>query len=272
MIRYLLLFILCLPVAQAQQDILLDKLLLMSGLDEVVASYPEQLNAHFGDVDASGKDGNARLLARQRLLDAYKEIDAPMVLRGYVASELSSDDVKAIVVWFESPLGQRLTLAEQRAGSAAGVQAMGEYLDQLDKNPPDEERISLVRKFEKVARLTAINLSVIKVMFETELLAINAVALKSERQTSNQLSNVMHQKFYDMREMMMPGLMARLLAVSYYVLSEFINDEVQTYLDFLSSAAGRKLIVLYERAPVAVFAQVVRSAGIDVIDNFLQLP
>jgi len=82
----------------------------------------------------------------------------------------------------------------------------------------------------------------------------------------------MGQQFYDMREMIMPGLMMRMVSVSYYVLSGFTNDEVQAYISFLKSNAGRKLVAMYGRVPVYVFGQIVRRSGIDVVNGFLGLP
>lgn len=82
----------------------------------------------------------------------------------------------------------------------------------------------------------------------------------------------MQQQFYQMQAMMMPGLMKRMLAASNYAMRDFSDDEISKYIGFLDSVAGRKLVTLYARAPVYMFASVVRGAGIGSIEGFLQLP
>jgi len=272
MILRCLLLLLSSSVAYAQQGEPLDKLILMSGLDAVVISYPEQLKMQFERVGVSAPDDKSRQMAQQRLLETYAKTDVAVLLRSYAEAELSTNDIKSIFAWFESPLGRRLVQAEQQAGTAAGRQAMAAYMNTLDKDAVNPVRMTLVEAFEAVARLTDINMSMIKVMLESELLAVNAMLPASERQSSDQLSKVMGQQFYDMREMIMPGLMMRMVSVSYYVLSGFTNDEVQAYISFLKSNAGRKLVAMYGRVPVYVFGQIVRRSGIDVVNGFLGLP
>jgi len=272
MMRYLLLLVLCSPLAQAQQTPLLERLLLFSGLEAVVSSYPEQIQAQFERRDVSGPDEQARQTARQRLLDAYQGMDRAAELRAYVMSELQLDELKTIVAWFESSLGQRLMVAEQNAGTTQGRRAMRDFLVRFDQEPTPDERIRLVQQFEQVARLSAINLTVIRSMYESEFLAINAALEQPDRLSALQLHKLMQQQFYSMRDMMLPGLSSRLLAVSYFTLSEFSDDEIQVYIDFLNSTAGRRLISLYERVPVYMFSQVVRYAGVDVAEGFFLLP
>jgi hypothetical protein len=273
MMKYILLAALLFsPVIQAQQDDLLGKLLLLSGLEAAVASYPGQLAAQLGRQSASGPDDKTRQQAQQRLLDSYNKMDAQALLRRYVTAELNRNEMHAIVAWFESPQGQRLILAEQQAATAAGAAAMTTYLAELDNIPADAERIRLMRRFEEVARLSAINMTMIRTMYETEFLAINAELNVSERKSDTQLTEMMKQQFYGMQAMMIPGLIMRLMSVSYYVLRELTNDELQTYIDFLTSVVGHKLIMLYQRAPVYIFGQVVRRAGMEVTPGFLQFP
>ena len=76
MMKYCWLLLLCCsPVAQAQQDAVLDKLLLLSGLEAVVASYPGQLAAQFGRAGVPEPNSKIRTEARQRLLDSYNKTD-----------------------------------------------------------------------------------------------------------------------------------------------------------------------------------------------------
>lgn len=267
--RLLLLFLLFyIPVVQAQPDDLLERLLVHSGLEVVVRSYPQQLAAQFDRAGVVEEGDGSRQIARQRLLDSYHAIDTVAELRTYVQDELSAQDIRSIVTWFESPLGRRFARAEQQTGAVS----VREQLEQLDNIPLDSERFRLLQQFVRVARLSAINMAIIKVMVESELLAVNDARAQTRRHTATRMNQDMQQQFYQMQTMIMPGLMKRMLAASNFTMRDFSDVEIKAYINFLDSGAGRKLVILYGRAPVYMFARVVRRAGMDITDGFLQLP
>ena len=201
-------------------------------------------------------------------MSAYEAFDTEPALYQYAATRISPAQLDAIMAWYDSPLGLRLVTAERQAETTAGREDMKAFLVEFDKLPVADERIRLIRQFEQIARLSYINLAVMRALYETEFIAANAVQPQQPGLDDEHLRTAMEQQFDGSDELLLTGLAVNMMAVSYYTLRSFSDGEVTAYINFLESDAGRALVRLYEDAPVYLFGQVVRHAGMRVPDNF----
>lgn len=248
----------------------LEHMLSLTGIAAVMDSYPEQIHQQLrrpgtliGGTDAALIEG--------RLLDACNGLDIKAALSGFVGAQISPAQLEAILLWYEAPLGRRLVAAERQAETPAGREDMKVFLAELDRQPVADDRIHLIRRFEQVGRLAYINLALIRALYETEFVAANALRSRQHRLDDGQLRAAMEQQFHGYGEVMLTGLAANMMAVSYYTLRSFSNSEIADYIGFLESDAGRALVRLYEDAPVYLFGQVVSRTGMRVPENFFHV-
>jgi len=262
-----LILILMMPVALADREERLEEVLSQSCLAGIMATYPEQIRYQLHRPGAE-LDPEVVKMAEDRLLSAYRALDVMSVLNAYVIDRLRPAQLKAILDWYNSPLGRRLAAAEHATETAAGREEMETFLAEFDRQTVAETRVRLVRRFEQVARLSHINMAVIRALYETEFVAVNAVRPQQARFDDSQLRESMQRQFYELRDMILPGLAVNMMATSYYTLHAFTNDEIAEYIEFLESDAGRTLLRLYEDVPVYLFRQVVARAGMPVPEAF----
>jgi hypothetical protein len=138
---------------------------------------------------------------------------------------------------------------------------MQAFLAEFDRQPVAEDRVRLIRRFEQAGRLSRINMAVLRALYETEFVAINALRPQKSRLDGRRLQADMQQQFYDLRELILPGLAVNMMAVSYYTLRSFDNDEISSYIAFLESAGGQALLDLYESVPAYLLGRLVSRAG-----------
>jgi hypothetical protein len=259
------------PLSAAQADNVgrLQRLLSLSGIADIVTTFPEQIHRQLHRPDTVA-DSDTVAAVEQRLRSAYSSMDMMAVLNDYVASRLSSNQLDSILAWYDSPLGRRLAEAERQAETAAGREGMQAFLTEFDKQPVARERVRLVRRFEEAGRLARINLAVMRALYETEFVAVNALRPSQARLDGEHLQAQMQQQFYDVRELILPGLAVNMMAISYYTLRSFNNSEISSYIAFLESGNGQALLDLYEDVPVYLLGQLVSHAGIPVPTGFFR--
>ena len=191
-----LMLLLMAQTVQADRDKRLEHMLSLSGIADVMSSYPEQLHQQ---LYRSGAIIGAADVAQveARLVNAYEALDIDAALHRYVAARIRPAQLDAILAWYDSPLGSRLLAAERQAETAAGHEDMQRFLVEFDRHPPADERIRLIRRFEQVARLSYINLGLIRALFETEFIAANAQRPQQAGLDARQFQAAMEQQFAD---------------------------------------------------------------------------
>jgi len=259
--------LLMVQAAQADDSKRLAQMLSLTGIAAVMASYPEQIHnqlhrrgAMIGDADVATVEG--------RLLSAYEALDTEATLSEFARTRVPAADIEAILAWYDTALGRRLLAAERQAETTAGREDMKGFLAEFDSQPVADGRIRLVQRFEQVARLSYINLALVRALYETEFVATNELRPQQLRLDDGRLAAVLEQQFHGLGELMLTGLAANMMAVSYYTLRSFSDSEIAAYIGFLESAAGRTLVRLYEDAPVYLYGQIVSRAGMRVPEHF----
>lgn len=259
--------LLMVQAAEADRDERLEQMLSLSDIAAVMISYPEQIHRQLYRPGAIIDDAEVATV-EARLVSAYKALDTESALYSYASERISPAQLDAILAWYDSPLGRRLLAAERQAETAAGREEMKGFLLEFDRHPAADSRIRLIRRFEQIARLSYINLAVIRALYETEFVAANDMRPQQLSLDDGKLRTAMERQFDGSGGLLLTGLAANMMAVSYYTLRSFSDSDVAAYIDFLETGAGRALVRLYEDAPVYLFAQVVRHAGMQVPENF----
>ena len=268
-LSFFCLILIMLPAAHAAVAGDLQRMLALTGMANIANTLPEQIHQQLQRPGAVADDETVTAV-EQRLIGTYNSMDIMAVLNDYVISRLSSDQLDAIVAWYDSPLGRRLARAERQAESAAGREDMQTFLVEFDRQPIAEERVRLIRRFEQVSRLSRINMAVMRALYETEFVAVNDQRPQQARLDERRLQEEMQQQFYDLRALILPGLAVNMMAVSYYTLRSFDNDEISSYTAFLASDSGRALLDLYESIPSYLLGRLVRRAGMPVPTGFFR--
>lgn len=263
-------WLIVLPLVQtvyAGQNDALQTLLASTGIAAVMDSYPQQLHQQLQRKGSLLADTDAATVER-RLLSAYRSLDIAALLSRFAATRISPAQLDAILAWYRTSLGRRLLAAERQADSAAGRADRHSFLIEFDKRPVAEGRVRVIRRFEQVAHLSAINLALIRAMFETEFVAANSLRPPSRRLNAEQLKAAVTQQFQGLRELMLAGLAANMMVQSYYTLRSFTDGEITEYIDFLQTDGGQALVRLYQNAPVYLYGQVISRAGLRVPAGF----
>ena len=148
---YLFVFLLAITgAAQAQDSVkLAQRLVQLSGLEVQLRSVPkgfeDQMAALkgkvpddllFGLTDAGRAAYNPELMAKE--------------IAGTLAQTLKPAEMQKVIDWLETPVGRRVTIAEEKASGTMDEANLRKYAEQVQAKPPTERRQKLIQELVEV--------------------------------------------------------------------------------------------------------------------------
>ena len=236
------------------------KLYVKSGLKKQVDSFSSiiivQLQAEIKKSPNKKpyKENDIKKLVKT-IRDVFESPDLKKQSLAVLAQELTPDETKKLLDWFASPIGKKVAWYEDNIATRAGYLNMHEYEKGLDKNPPTQDYQNRITKLTRNMQVieTAIDMALVNEVVVNSAMAslqpnfsieiLEGITKQTERNKPNLKQQVSEY-------MKLPML---------FTYSYLSRKELNTYLEFTSTALGKKYFLTMIKALNAVF----KKAGIE---------
>ncbi len=212
----------------------LDRLFQLSGIDQAVHQLDDQLFGH--------QAGDSQLPADQivMLKNAMQRVSEPdewlQAIRNRMLKTYEPRSVKALLNWYESPLGKKIVRAELKDMVDGKTQEKKAFIEQLQYVPPREDRLELLERLESSTEVAnhAVDFAM---MFIKVLIPFNdKFKGKSFRTVKN-----------DIRDELIDPAREHLLRSFLFMYRDLSNEELSQYVNFVTSRPGKWFFRSYLR-------------------------
>ncbi len=204
---------------------LVDEYMNISGAKITIESMGEQITA--GIQQSSMMYGERVDEDKMKFLqEAFNGDEGVEIVEAYLVENFDNKNIKNIISYYKSPLGQKVTQAGIDAMNPDVQAQMLRFMADLSTNPPSPERVSTIKTF--VAELGLVES--VEDMFVEMLLFLNEEATQNKKLSAEQMEQFMG--------MMGQAFEQQMFISSLYIYKDIENSELETVISFYKSDAG----------------------------------
>lgn len=224
------------PALAQDTNVVAQRLVKSSGLTVQLRGFSDQFAKQFGQQRGKLPDGIvAELSSAAREAFRADVLEADIV--DGVSKKMKLDDMNQAIAWLETPVGRRVTVAEEEA-STEGEEAMRKYVESQGGKKPSDARQKLIADLiattpgvdHSARKIEAIGLGVALGIDSTQP-SQNRIGLKrlQERLKAAMPAEKIKQQIRDV----LPGIMA-------YTYRDVSDADLAEYVKFLGSPLGKR--------------------------------
>lgn len=241
------------PAADAKVGRLLEASGMAHSVRQVLPGMVQGIN-----TPQPGVPANVRGALRDAAMQAFQPGPMMEKVRVRMGAALTDRQIGDTLSWLDSPLGSRITAAENEAAEPAALGRMEAYAKELERQPPSKQRVNLIGELNRVTGSGELTASMLEAAVLASALGVNAAQPAQQRVPGDVLQKQVKASLPQLRkqaeQMVTLGL--------HYSYRAFTDKDIQSYLNFLKSPSG----VAYSKAAVAAF----REAMLDAMGRFMQ--
>lgn len=220
-----------------------------SGMVLMIESFPEQIQAQHVQRKTIAENPEVEELVTRILLESFSNVEAKEALYNSLARNASIEELKAIVLWLDSPLGKRFSLAEVKAAMPTARADLMKYMADIQVSPPPQSRIALIQYLEKSSNQTESMLKVFELIMRGMFSSLNEALPDNKKIPAESFESQVN----DMRMQAKQMVWQQVILMNHFAYREFTDVQIKRYVHFLESDAGRKYINLSVVAIADVF-------------------
>jgi hypothetical protein len=223
------------PLLANNKDQLTQELMQASGLKHQIAQLPPGillgLEQEKESLPKELYDG-----LRLSMTQAYSAEFIERKVSSTIRERLDEQVLIETLTWLKSDLGKKITALEEAASTAQGYQAIQDYGQAMQRDPPPQKRLARAQQMDEATRATEIAVNVI----EAGELGI-ALGLDSLRAPDEQLGLAkLMEAIAEDRPNLTAGLRDLNIVGFLYTYKTLSDEELDRYLEFLKSEVGVK--------------------------------
>jgi len=241
-------------------DSLAQDLMVKSGLEKQVQQLPELV--HMGIMRQQQESQQIPPQKFERLQHAIVEAFNPHTLQkdilARVRTELTVDEMKAALVWWNSSLGGKIAHLEEAAATPQAMAEMAAMAQTLRQQPPAADRLTQIRQLEKALAVTELTVDMTLNIEIAAAASLAAVLLPMHQQPSfDALKANAEKKRAQVKIALEPQVLVSLL----YTYKSLEDAELDRYIAFAESEPGRKSYTVMTQALSSALAEAGQAAG-----------
>ena len=226
-------------MAQDNKEALVQELYRKSGLENQVVQIPALMQLGFDQASAADDQLGAMPRSVQlQIREAFKYAYAPDTIKATITAEcregLSASDVKKVLAWLNSALGQQCTRLEEAATDPKKYQEIQKFASQLSASPPSQDRIKIIQQLDAAVKATDTSVEVAMNMQLAVAIAIVASMPVEQQPARDQLTASIEQS----RPQLEYALRNQTLVSMLYTYQSLTDQELNRYIAFASSPSG----------------------------------
>jgi hypothetical protein len=250
-------FILSHPAFALDQQAAVDDLFVKSGMEYQLGNFAQGVIAGFDKAQRSAANPLSpedEVKVHQLILLDWSAQSLSPIVKDSIMKSLSSTAFDKSLSWLNSPIGGRVTKMEEESSNPNSINAMKEYLKQLNNNPPAQDRVDLIKRWVDASN---------EVDFYYKLYVAQADSMVSSLAKSTSLTDQANAKKIEFnlevgKAQIEANAQQQSLASAFYTYKDLSNDELSQYLAFLTSPEGKE------------YTQVTQQALLDAMKNAQQ--
>ena len=219
--------------APVSKEATVNELMTLSGIEHTLQQIPKQVLAGFAQQGRKLPVEQHQAL-RRALVDAF---DVPMMQR-HVATELQTNlrpEVMAKTMeWLRSDLGRKMTALENAAGDPRSMQDLQAFMKRLEKTPPTQERLQLIRRLDMATNSTELLLDITESITVSLASAHDATLPATQRIGADRIRVQISRERGNWR----PQAQNHVLVTMLYTYRAVGQQELEQYVGFLETEAG----------------------------------
>lgn len=220
------------PSAEEQATIIIEK----SGISMFLQSFPEQIEGQYIQRKPIAEHPDAERMATDMIIESYNYEESINLFKGYIVNNSSQKDLDEIVLWLNTPLAKKMTDAELSMATPDGQADLLRYAANLQTDPPSQERIDLMLRFESAARMTETTVAFIEIISKGFMSSLNGVIEKEKKITEED----MEKQFENMRPVVKQLMWQQNLLSAHYMYRDISKNDIEQYIKFYQSPVGKK--------------------------------
>jgi len=230
--------------AESAQDIhaLTRELMVKCGINEQVENVPEKTMAEVRECfkrneTILGKMSDQVVTDINAIIDrSFNPDTIRAILAEYIESQMSSDDMRSVIAWLDSPLGLKLTAIEKTASTPESYRAMVEYVPTLKQRPDYDERLKLVQEIDASVKATEL---IVDRMINMQIITLTALG-SAFPSMSLPPEQTMRENF-DKNRQEITNAIGREIALSiFFTYRDVSKAELKEYIRFMKTDYGTR--------------------------------
>lgn len=228
-------------IARAEiPDERVDQYMALSGIDEMLEALPRQIEVMVGRLLQASENPEAERVLMNALVGAWDPVATRASVEAYIQGASSPEEIGHLLDWKVTPLAKKVMAAEMESYQPEFEVELRHYTENLQNNPPDEQRDAAVDRLVKSAHLS-------ELMVESSVqpsLALALVLLGAGMIDSKEALGDLHRDLEAMREKLSPQMEKQARQMSYYIYRNITDDELNRYAAYYETDLGKREVAL----------------------------
>jgi len=240
----------------------LEQLMEKSGINEQIKQLPEHVQSGVDEIRNQNEDMTSENF--DEIYAVIKESFDPAVvtqdIKTYLANQLEDAEIRGILEWLESPLGELITDFEEKASTPEAYEKIRAQFASLQEDPG---RVDLMRQLDRAIRATDSMVMMSENMQIAISMALMADLPKEEQMTQDQITYMVHKNRVQLKAAYKDQIIASFL----YTYQDLSVEELNGYIGFAESEAGKKYHSAMMEAFNAAFVSASEKFGNSLLAN-----
>jgi len=227
--------------AQTRDNPIIRELYVKSGMEKQTQQIPSVTQSYLDH--SAQKDGELQKLPkrvlsamRASLPEAFAPARVKEVMLAEFAQELTDEDIKGALQWFDSPLGKKCTQLEEAASTAEAQAEMLKFAAGLQNSPPTAERLKALRELDSAVKITDSAVDMAMSIQVAIALGMLATLPMEQRERPDDVARELERSRPDIENM----VRTETFISNLYTYKDLTDAEIKQYAEFARSPAGSK--------------------------------
>jgi hypothetical protein len=223
--------------AAAFDSRLVQELIIKSGMRKQVEQIPQDVLEGIQQEQRLKQDPEMKAAEFEAAVEsAFNPKRLEALLHEDIEKSLTTEELREVLNWLDSPLGKKLTLLEEKAASPAARQKLAHALQQLLKDPAAPERLKLLQRVEKALHSTDAAVDMILNIQIAIISAISTMTPAQPRPTFEQITEMVYKNRPQIQQLISQQVIGGFL----YTYHGVSTGDLETYIAFIESPVGSK--------------------------------
>lgn len=228
------------------------KLLQQSGLDGLINQYPEIVKTSLRQkIKGAGVPSVMTEAFNQRIDGAFDQVEIKGLVTKRIAESLSTEDMKSVLDWYGSPIGQKIQAAELSEMTEQEYARLDSQLDQLFMQYSGTDREDLFIAFDSATRATESMLDSAVAVELAMAATLTSVFKGPDLPDFTELRNIVERRRGALR-----GHIGQQVYLNYlYTYRDLTDSELERYIAFARSELGNRFVEVVNSAVYTVLSE-----------------
>ena len=211
-----------------------------SGLSKQIEQFPSMIQA---DIIRANQESSDKLSQSEindlsnKVAESFNARKLNDTVQMHIQENLPEKDIRAVLEWLSSPLGERISMLEEQASKLEAYKGIREMAGRIDKN---SERTKLLSKLDNARKATDVGVSLTINLQVAFILAVTAGMPAEQRPSVEAILAEVNED----RQQLQKSIRQETLAGFLYTYRSLKDAEIEQYIAFAESEAGKKYHVV----------------------------